>query len=134
MNPPLTKLHKLLETVREQYGPVWLFAAVRRSPSFYLWDVLVSASWANKDDLKLMRSIDAVLKRSLTSAEAKGMGRVVFRDVDDPFVFQFFIGIGGMHNRKELHLVEPVPGDESMLEAYVLAADDPHMSAARHTG
>jgi hypothetical protein len=134
MNPPIKKYRKVLETLQTQHGSVWMFAIVRRSPSFYRWDVLLSAPWASKDDMNLFRSLDAMLKRTLTTTEKKSAGTVLIRDVDDPFVSQFLVRINSVRDQAQVHISGSFGGDESLLEAYILAAENPHVNSSRQTG
>lgn len=134
MKPPLKKLRKFLAILDEIYGPVWMFALARRSVSFNVWDVLISAPWASRGDPKLHSKVNELLKCNVTAAERGRLGFVRFRDMNDPFVSQFFLRMGGVQQSDQpVHLIGPFAGDESLLEAYVIAATRPQASAARRT-
>lgn len=133
MTALLKKLRKVLETIVHEHGPVWVFGVARRSKSIHRWDVILAASWAERDDVKLKKSLYATLKRLLTKQENEQLGRFVMLDADDPFLDALFQRIGGVHDQAAVHLIGPLLGDESIIEAYVLAAMKPQAGAARQT-
>ena len=133
MTPPINKLRKVLEALVEKHGEVWLFAAARRSKSIHYWDLLLAAPWARKGDSSIVRAVDAVLKDVLSASENRQIGRVMVIEKSHPFFEEFFRRIGGVYDQAMVHVSGPLFGDESIIEAFVLRADNPQRAPARDT-
>jgi HEPN domain-containing protein len=125
LTPLLKKVRKVKDQLVQKYGPIWIFGLVRRSKSIHTWSILICAPWASKEDSKLLRSIYTLLKRELTSAENRQLGRILFVEPGDPFVEQFFRRIGGVYDQATVHVVGPLLGNRSIIEGYVIAAENP---------
>ena len=133
MTPPTKKLRKVLQALMEKHGQVWLFAAARRSKSINNWDLLISAPWAKRPDSAIVGEVDRLLKVLLAPLENQRIGRVIIIDRSHPFFDEFFRRIGGVYDQAVVHVSGPLFGDESIIEAFVLRADNPQRAPARDT-
>lgn len=84
MNPLPVNVRQIEQDIAQEKGPVNLFALLEREDLSDRWDLVVSASWAKRDEATL-RYLAAAIKRRLSPAEMTLLARVVILDAtEDP--------------------------------------------------
>ena len=86
MNEIINKLKLALKKLEQEYGEFYLFALFLREGALGKWDLLVSTSWLNSDDLSSYSKITEDVQKYLTAEEMTQLARIVILDPKDPSV------------------------------------------------
>ena len=84
MNSLVDKLRKVERDLTQRKGPFLLFALLLREDAPDVWDVLVSAPWADVDRGDALREISAELSRVADPEELKLVSKIAIVDQFDP--------------------------------------------------
>ena len=82
------KLEKLEKEISKEKGDFYLFAWVVPSDAkdMNVWDLLVSASWVDKDASKALDYLSEKLRKKLTAKEIVSIAKIVVLGKDHPIV------------------------------------------------
>src|SRR5689334_15267034 len=86
MNTLVSKLQQLELQLSAQYGPIALFALLKREDSHDNWHIVISAEWAASDYKHVIGMISNQLRRALTQEEFSQIGAIILLNSQDPLV------------------------------------------------
>ncbi len=72
----LSKLKKIVEDLKTEDKPVWIFAILKMDEYIDKWSVAVSAPWADENDDEAFNKIFEMLKLNLSDDERASIARV----------------------------------------------------------
>ena len=115
----LRKFARIQKAIEKEKGPLVLFALVRRQDSG-LWDVVLSASWFDKSEIKTLRYIVKTIKARLTRAENLQISHVDLLAPEEPFVK----AVNGAFTMRDslAHLDNCILSGVPIEHAYILAS------------
>ena len=77
MNQLIEKFSELEKELSEEKGEFSLFALFGREDAFYMWDVVISAEWAEKNNNEMLKYLVSKLQKKLTKEEMLMLSMVV---------------------------------------------------------
>lgn len=86
MNNTLEKLKKILVDLESEKGPILVFALFLRVDPLEKWDIVISASWLDPNDISSYKIISEKIQKNLSPTELVQLARIVILANDDPVV------------------------------------------------
>lgn len=84
MKEVINKLKQIEKKISSEKGQFLLFALFLREDAPDLWDLMVAASWVEKDKSDSLKYISDHLKKTLDTKELIKLSRIVLIDTDNP--------------------------------------------------
>ena len=84
MKEVINKLIQIEKKISSEKGQFLLFALFLREDAPDLWDLMVAASWVEKDKSESLKHISDHLKKTLDTKELIKLSRIVLIDTDNP--------------------------------------------------
>jgi peptidoglycan hydrolase-like amidase len=86
MKETIDKFKALVQALEKEKGPLLICALFCREEPLEKWDVVVSASWLNSQEMDSYQTISSKLQESLSDSELMQFSRIVILNQDDPVV------------------------------------------------
>ena len=86
MTAPTEALLRVERSVSKEKGPFSLFALLLREEAPEKWDLVVSASWIEKDKRSALKLLSEHVRTSLSAADLPIISRIALADPSDPAV------------------------------------------------
>lgn len=106
MNTILNKLKRVVLDLEKEHGFIYVFALFLRVDPIERWDVVLSASWLNPNELSSYDLIASKIQGALDTNEQVQLARIVILDPSDLNV-SFLQNLASVVNGK----TDEVPGD-----------------------
>lgn len=87
-------LRKAMHDIANKKGPFTLFGLFKRPDAFGKWDLVVSAPWLDKSQLKATRELVALLTDSVGAQALQHLARIQPLDTDSPELKAVLEGFG----------------------------------------
>jgi hypothetical protein len=118
---PIQKYEKIKDRIQKEKGGLDFFGLILREDAPGVWDLVVSAPWAEADEWSALKYLTDLVRTELEPQEIVQISRVVILEKGSP-VFKALVSAprptGG--NITELH--NSSAGDIQFRHAYILAA------------
>lgn len=105
MNIILNKLKHIVLDLEKEHGFIYIFGLFLRVDPIERWDVVLSASWLNPNELSSYGIIASKIQTTLDTNEQAQLARIVILDPNDPNV-SFLQNLASVVNGK----TDEVPG------------------------
>jgi hypothetical protein len=118
---PLNKYEEIKTRIQKERGGLEFFGLILREDAPGVWDLVVSAPWAEADKWNALRYITEVLKDELKPQEIVQLSRVVILEKESP-VFKALVSAPKPSGNSVTELHHSSAGDIHFRHAYILAA------------
>lgn len=86
MKEIIEKLKSMIHSLEKKHGPLLVFALFLREAALDKWDIIVSASWLNSNEIDSYNIISQSLQETLSDFELVRISRIVILDQNEPVV------------------------------------------------
>lgn len=86
MKTILEKLKGVVLTLEKEFGPLLVFALFLRADPLEKWDIVLSATWLNPNDISSYNIVTSKIQAVLSTSELVQLARVVILTDSDPVV------------------------------------------------
>ena len=86
MKSLLDKLKNVVVSLEKEHGAILVFALFLRVDPLEKWDIVVSASWLNENDISSYKTITSKLQENLSPQELTQLARIVILGISDSVV------------------------------------------------
>jgi hypothetical protein len=118
---PIKKYEEIKNRIQKERGDLDFFGLILREDAPNVWDLVVSAPWAEADKWSALRYLADVLKAELKPQEIVQLSRVVILERESP-VFKALVAAPKPSGNSFTELHHSSAGDVHFRHAYILAA------------
>jgi len=86
MKEIIEKLKSEITALEKEKGPLLIFAIFLREDPLEKWDIIISATWLNSEEMSAYKLISSRLRDALNDSELLQFSRIVILDPEDPVV------------------------------------------------
>jgi hypothetical protein len=129
MTPPIDKYKKIRNRILRDKGDLDFFGLILREDAPDVWDLVVSAPWAEADTWSALQYLSNVVKAELEPAELLQLSRVVILEKGNP-VLQALLAALAVTGDSVAEYRDSTVGGIHFRHAYVLEAKSPVAAGA----
>jgi hypothetical protein len=118
---PIKKYEDIKARIQKEKGGLDFFGLILREDAPGVWDLVVSAPWAEADEWSALRYLSEMLRTELEPQELLQLSRIVILEKGSP-VFKALISAPRTTGNSVTELHNSSAGDIYFRHAYILAA------------
>jgi hypothetical protein len=118
---PIEKYKVIRDRIMKEKGDLTFFGLILREDAPGTWDLVISAPWAESDQLAALQLISDIVKAELDLAELLQLSRVVILERESPVLHAFLSALPVKEN-SVAEFRESMVGGIRFRHAYILEA------------
>jgi hypothetical protein len=86
MKENIDKFQPLIQALEKENAPLSFFAIFLREEALGKWDIIISASWLDPQEMESYKIVSSKLQKAFSDSELVQFSRIVILNQDDPVV------------------------------------------------